>query len=130
MKSTILSIAVFAFILLIGADAQTTAQQKPFVEEVREALNELPPRTTLSNAGNAVKQFVDTPIALRPFATVAILVTKEIDYGGMGANFNVVWAASAAVSAPAAEAIMMGKLGTNRYSFVSPGRPIDMVENQ
>ena len=82
------------------------------------------------SAGNAVKQFLDSPIALRPYATVAILVTKEIGNGGMGANFNVIWAASAAVPVPAVEAIMMGRLGTNSYSIVSPGRSIDTVESR
>jgi uncharacterized protein DUF3124 len=81
------------------------------------------------SAGNAVKQFLDSPIALRPYATVAVLITKEIDNGGMGANVNVIWAASASVPVPAVEAIMMGRLGTNSYSFVSPGRSIETVEN-
>lgn len=81
------------------------------------------------SAGNGVKEFLDSPIALRPYATIAVLVTNDIDNGGMGANFKVIWAASAAVPVPAVEAIMMGRLGTNSYSFVSPGRSIETVES-
>lgn len=82
------------------------------------------------SAGKLKKQFLDVAVALRPYSTLAILVPEEIEKGGIGANFKVVWAASSRGSAPAVEAVMIGRLGTNSYSFVSPGRPLDMVEAQ
>lgn len=79
------------------------------------------------SAGNPLHQFINAPVSLRPYATIAILVPKEIENGGIGANFTVSWAASASMSAPVVEAIMTGRLGTNSYSFVSPGRAIEPV---
>ena len=47
--------------------------------------------------------------------------------GGTGANFVVDWAATGEIAEPAAEALMVGDVGSGHYAFISQGRPIKVV---
>ena len=77
--------------------------------------------------GELVKAHLDTPVPLRPLATIQMFVANEDLRGGTGANFVVDWTADGPISEPAIETVMVGDHGTISYSFVSPGRTSRIV---
>jgi Protein of unknown function (DUF3124) len=75
-------------------------------------------------AGNLVQHYLPTPVAVRPFGTIEILIPTDDIRGGTGANFIVDWGATQPISEPVIETVMVGSSGTRGFAFVSPGRPI------
>jgi hypothetical protein len=78
-------------------------------------------------AGKLVEKFLASPVAIKPFGTVEIFVSKDDVRGGTGANFVVGWAAAGAIAEPVIETVMISSAGNFSYSFVSQGRPIRAV---
>ena len=72
-------------------------------------------------AGNLVHSYLPKPIAIRPFGTVEAFVPAENTRGGTGANFVVEWAANGQIAEPLIEAVMVGTLGAQGFSFTSRG---------
>ena len=78
-------------------------------------------------AGNLVEHYVPTTVAIRPFGSIEVLIPTHDVRGGTSANFVVDWGATAPISEPVIEAVMVGSSGNRGFSFVSPGRPIHVV---
>jgi hypothetical protein len=78
-------------------------------------------------AGKLVENYLKSPIALKPFATVEVFIATSDVRGGTGANFMVDWAATGDIAEPAVEALMVGSVGPGHYAFVSQGRPIRII---
>ena len=76
-------------------------------------------------AGQLVEKYLPTPIALKPYGAIQIVVPQEDIRGGLGANFIVDWSSPETIDEPFVEAIMIGGgPGTQGYSFVSVGRKV------
>ncbi len=78
-------------------------------------------------AGALVQAFLPRPVAVRPFATVEFYIPEDDTRGGSGANFLVRWSSAGPIAEPMVEAVMIGAVGNNSYSFVSQGRPVRVV---
>jgi hypothetical protein len=76
-------------------------------------------------SGTLIHRYVTDPIAIKPLGSVEAFVPVEDTRGGTGANFVVEWAAGGPVSEPLVEAVMIGSLGTQGYSLVSRGKPVE-----
>ena len=72
--------------------------------------------------GNLLHRYLPSPIAIRPFGSVETFVPAEDTRGGTGANFVVEWAANAQITEPLIEAVMVGTLGAQGFSFTSRGK--------
>jgi hypothetical protein len=81
-------------------------------------------------AGKLVESYLSSAIALKPFSTIEVFVATTDVRGGTGANFVVDWAATGEIAEPVVEALMVGGVGAGHYAFVSPGRPIRLVEKK
>jgi hypothetical protein len=75
-------------------------------------------------AGNLVHNYLPKPITIRPFGTVEAFVPAENTRGGTGANFIVEWSANGLITDPLIEAVMVGTLGAQGFSFTSRGKPM------
>jgi hypothetical protein len=75
-------------------------------------------------AGQLVVKYLPRAIALKPYATIQIVVPEEDVRGGLGANFIVDWSSPETIDEPIVEAIMIGGPGTQGYSFISVGRKV------
>ena len=76
------------------------------------------------HAGAELKDYIDVPRPLGPFASVSFVVDIKEDHGGVGANFIVEWQAAEKVVSPIVEAIMSGGTGTQGLSFLTRGKVI------
>ena len=76
------------------------------------------------HAGTGLRDYVDQPLTLGPFASASFVVDIKEDRGGVGANFVVEWQAEEKVVSPIIEAIMSGGTGTQGLSFVTRGKVI------
>jgi len=72
--------------------------------------------------GQVLKEYVETPIHLRPLASIEFFVDEQDKSGGLGASFLVEWVAEQPVYGPVVEAVLVGTAGTQAISFVSTGR--------
>ena len=72
--------------------------------------------------GNLLHRYLPSPIAIRPFGSVETFVPAEDTRGGTGANFVVEWAANEQITEPLIEAVMVGTLGAQGFSFTSRGK--------
>ena len=80
-------------------------------------------------SGQLVQDYLQKPIALKPFGAVEIFISQNDVRGGTGANFLVEWGAVGQIAEPVVEALMVGGIGAGHYAFISQGRPIKMVGN-
>lgn len=74
--------------------------------------------------GDLVREFVDSPVQLKPLATAGFVIPADDTSGGWGANFLVQWVAEKPVYEPVIEAVMVSSRGTEGVSFISEGRVI------
>jgi len=77
------------------------------------------------HSGRHLKEYIDGPLSLGPFASANFVVDIGEDRGGVGANFIVEWQADEKVVSPIVEAIMSGGTGTQGLSFVTEGKVIE-----
>jgi hypothetical protein len=80
-------------------------------------------------SGQLVQEYLQKPIALKPFGAIEIFIAQTDVRGGTGANFLVEWGAVGQIAEPIVEALMVGGIGAGHYAFISQGRPIRMVGN-
>ncbi len=78
--------------------------------------------------GKLIRQYLDQPKELEPMGTVEWVIEVHDTEGGSGANFVVGWGAPGPIARPVMEAIMLGQISSFSISFVSQGRPVEMVE--
>jgi hypothetical protein len=77
--------------------------------------------------GELVQSYLPEPVALKPFGTIEVFVSREDVRGGSGANFVINWSSEKPVPTPVIEAVMFGQSGATGYSFLSKGRSISSV---
>ncbi len=77
--------------------------------------------------GAQVREYINEPLRLTPMASTDFVVTEDDTSGGAGANFIVEWSASAEVTEPVVEAVMISTASQQGISFVSAGR---VIKNQ
>lgn len=75
-------------------------------------------------AGRVVERSLAQPVALKPFASMQVVIAQEDVRGGIGASFIVDWSSPETIDEPVVEAVMIAVHGTQGYSFVSPGRRV------
>ena len=78
-------------------------------------------------AGNLLHRYLASPIAIRPLGSVETFVPAEDTRGGTGANFVVEWAADGQITEPLIEAVMVGTIGTQGFSFTSRGKTMTIA---
>lgn len=76
--------------------------------------------------GKLIRRYLDSPATLDPMATVEWMIEVHDTEGGSGANFIVGWGAPGPIARPVMESIMLA--GSRGISFVSQGRPVEIVE--
>ena len=77
--------------------------------------------------GNLLHRYLSDPIAIRPLGSVQTFVPAEDTRGGTGANFVVEWAANGQITEPLIEAVMVGTLGAQGFSFTSRGKTMTIA---
>ena len=78
--------------------------------------------------GKLIRQYLDAPTELEPMGTVEWVIEVHDTEGGSGANFMVGWGAPGPIARPVMESIMLGQISSFAISFVSQGRPVEVVE--
>lgn len=78
-------------------------------------------------SGKMVESYLKSPVALKPFATIEVVIATTDTRGGTGANFVVDWAATNEIAEPVVEALMIGSVGAGHYAFITQGRPIKLL---
>lgn len=72
--------------------------------------------------GKLVRDYLDSPLVVRPLGSTDFMVKQSDMAGGIGANFIVEWVANKPVLEPVIEAVMVGRSGTGLCTFLCPGR--------
>lgn len=78
--------------------------------------------------GTLIRKYLDEPKELEPMGTVEWVIEVHDTEGGSGANFLVGWGAPGEIARPVMESIMLGQISSFSISFVSQGRPVEVVE--
>jgi hypothetical protein len=76
-------------------------------------------------AGKQVESYLKAPVAVKPLATISVVIPTDDVRGGTGANFIVDWAATGEIAEPVA--LMVGGVANAHYAFISQGRPTRTV---
>lgn len=74
--------------------------------------------------GTLVRSYVEQPKELTALATTEFIVEEHDTRGGSGANFIVEWTATARVTDPIVEAVLVNSSLGLGFAFISPGRDI------
>lgn len=77
--------------------------------------------------GKLVRNYLDSPLVVRPLGSTDFVVRQSDMAGGIGANFIVEWVADQPVLEPVIEAVMVGRSGTGLCTFLCPGRVLRHV---
>ncbi len=72
--------------------------------------------------GTLLKNFLGSPVVLKPLESVRYVVPENDKAGGSGANFMVSWQSDAPVNPPIVEAVMIGTQSQQGISFTSRGQ--------
>jgi len=75
--------------------------------------------------GKLIKQYIDKPITIKPFATISYKVAEHDKTGGSGANFLVKWNSEDYIHPPVVESVMIGTRSSQGISFTSRGVVIE-----
>jgi hypothetical protein len=78
--------------------------------------------------GRLIHDYLKKPLKINPLAAIEFFVKESDTSGGTSASFLVEWSAEERVSDPVVEAVMVGTLGTQGVSFLSPGRVLPSGE--
>lgn len=74
-----------------------------------------------STDGTLLKDYLKSPVLLKPLATADFVITREDSSGGSGANFIVDWVAKTNVLEPLAESVMVATGSPQSMAFTSRG---------
>jgi len=77
--------------------------------------------------GKLLRQYLDSPLKLKPLQTINYVVEYKEAEGGIGANFIVEWAAEHEVPEPLIETVMIGGSSSLGISFVCEGKVIQYI---
>jgi len=81
-----------------------------------------------NGSGQLVETYMTDPIALRPYGSLQVLIAQSDIRGETGASFTVDWSTFDRADDPVIEALMAASIGTQGYSFLSPGRKVSRPE--
>lgn len=70
--------------------------------------------------GELLKKYINAPIFLKTFETIAYVVEEDDNTGGSGANFVIEWYGDSKLN-PLFQAVMIGGLGNKSFSFTTEG---------
>jgi hypothetical protein len=71
--------------------------------------------------GNNIRQYLESPIFLKPMETMEIIIQEQDIEGGSGANFLFDWAMKNDINPPLFEAVMISTYGQQGLSFTTRG---------
>ncbi|MCF8365707.1 MAG: DUF3124 domain-containing protein [Bacteroidales bacterium] len=77
--------------------------------------------------GKKIRNYLESPVKLKPLQTVSYLVPYNEAEGGVGANFIVEWVSEQEVSEPVVEAVMIGTSSSLGISFVCQGKVLKYI---
>lgn len=78
------------------------------------------------SSGKLIREYIDKVLVLRPMESMEYIVRAADKEGGAGANFVVSYRAKSNLkNHPYIESVMMGNLDNYRFSFSSPGVPVN-----
>jgi hypothetical protein len=77
-----------------------------------------------SGTGLLIEKYLSQAIAIKPYGSIEIVIPKQDNRGGLGANFIVDWSSAEKIDEPIVEAVMTAAQGTQGYSFISVGRKV------
>jgi hypothetical protein len=75
--------------------------------------------------GKLLRSELKGAVRLAPLAVTEVVLPERDMTGGSGASFLVEWVAEQEVSEPVIEGVMIGTMGSQGISFVSPGRVLE-----
>lgn len=75
--------------------------------------------------GDNIRQYLKSPVFLKPMETIELVIEEDDREGGSGANFLFDWAARNPANAPLFEAVMISTYGSQGLSFLTRGVPVD-----
>lgn len=76
------------------------------------------------SAGRLVRRYLEQPLALRPFASMQVVIPQQDVSGGIGPVFVVDWSMAADGDEPVVEAVLLSLYGSLGFSVISPGRRV------
>ncbi len=111
-------------------------REKPFLLTVTVSIRNINPKqpikiTTVDyyeTQGNLLTKFMETPVTLKPLASIRYVIPEQDKAGGSGANFMVDWKSDKFVNPPIVESIMIGAKSGQGISFTSRGQAISTTE--
>ncbi len=71
--------------------------------------------------GKLVSSFVKNPVYVSPMETIEIVLDKEDNTGGSGANFIISWGARNSTADPIFQAVMISTSGQQGIAFTTDG---------
>lgn len=75
--------------------------------------------------GDLVRSYIDSPIYLTPMESIDYVIEQQDTSGGSGANFLIDWYSKKQLN-PLFQAVMVGGLGAQAFSFTTEG--IEIIE--
>lgn len=75
--------------------------------------------------GDLVRSYIDSPIYLTPMESIDYVIEQQDTSGGSGANFLIDWYSKKRLN-PLFQAVMVGGLGAQAFSFTTEG--IEIIE--
>lgn len=75
--------------------------------------------------GDLVRSYIDSPIYLTPMESIDYVIEQQDTSGGSGANFMIDWYSKKQLN-PLFQAVMVGGLGAQAFSFTTEG--IEVIE--
>ncbi|TDS15378.1 uncharacterized protein DUF3124 [Maribacter caenipelagi] len=70
--------------------------------------------------GDLVRSYIDSPIYLTPMESIDYVIEQQDTSGGSGANFLIDWYSKKQLN-PLFQAVMVGGLGAQAFSFTTEG---------
>jgi hypothetical protein len=70
--------------------------------------------------GDLVRSYIDSPIYLTPMESIDYVIEQQDTSGGSGANFLIDWYSKKQLN-PLFQAVMVGGLGSQAFSFTTEG---------
>lgn len=74
--------------------------------------------------GDLVRSYIDAPIYLKPMESIDYVIEQQDNSGGSGANFIIDWYSKKRLH-PLFQAVMVGGLGAQAFSFTTDGVEVD-----
>lgn len=111
-------------------------RESPYLLTITLSIRNIDPKNEITitsvkyyeSQGELLKEYLDTPIVLRPLESIRYVVPERDKSGGSGANFIVVWHTEKYVNPPVLESIMIGTQAQQGISFTSQGRVIQPTD--